>query len=219
MAADWLGISSDEYDSHCGDDGVHKIDEVLDGTDYWGHQVDETHWLILDLGQTYTIEKIRGRSNSVRDPIDIDVYISDSKEDWGSAVASNITDWQDSSDWNEIDITNKNGRYVKIVINDTENESNYLYFGKSGFPPFITIFDVYGDIYTPPVNEYTTFITPVGNQIGWTWTSGQYNTDIGMRATSSNPTVWEWADISSSTSYFYPSGSPTRWKWISGSTA
>lgn len=69
----------------------------------------------------------------------------------------------------------------------------------------------------PEPSYYTTYMTPTGTQISWTWNSGQYDTSSGMRATSDSPTIWEWAVISSSSSYFYPSGGPNGWKWISGS--
>jgi hypothetical protein len=70
----------------------------------------------------------------------------------------------------------------------------------------------------PAGGTYTTYETTVGTPTGWSWASGQFDSDQGMRATSASPTTWEWADVSSSTSYFYPSGSPTSWIWASGSS-
>ena len=68
MAADWIGIDSSHLDSHCGENVGKTLQEALDGTDYWAHEVEETHWFILDLGQSYNIIKIRGRSDSSDDP-------------------------------------------------------------------------------------------------------------------------------------------------------
>lgn len=144
MADAWLDISSAEYDSHCGDTPTESLSEALDGTDAWKHSVDEEHWFILDLGQTYTIKKVRGRSESADDPTLVDVYVSDSKVDWGAAVAADIATWQDINTWVEIDSTDKDGRYVKVVIKDTEDPTNDIRWGpiSGGFK----IFDVYGDV-------------------------------------------------------------------------
>jgi len=145
--ADWIGVGSSHYDSHCGDDGARTIEEALDGTDYWLHEVNETHWFVLNLGQTYNITKVRGRSDYpilTRDPDDVNIYVSDDKANWGTAVASGITTWQDTTAWVEVDVTDKNGRYVKVEIVSTESADNYLRFGDSPGP--FTIFDVYGEV-------------------------------------------------------------------------
>ena len=148
--ADWLGINSSHLDSHCGNSGVRKLDEALDGTDSWDHDVDETHWFILDLGVSYNITKVRGRSNTAAfggsDPIDVNIYVSTDGTTWGDAVASGITTWQDRTDWDGdavIDCTPKEGRYVKIEIIDTEDTDtpDGIKFGAS---PAFTILDVYG---------------------------------------------------------------------------
>lgn len=145
MADSWLGITSTEYDSHCGDSWGYTAEEALDGSDYWEHDVDETHWLILDLSETYTIKKVSGRSFSNFDPTDVDVYVSDSKASWGTAVATNITTWQDTTTMQEVDTTDQDGRYIKIELIDTEFALDFLIWG---YDPFGTwdIFDAYGDV-------------------------------------------------------------------------
>jgi len=146
LADDWLGISSAEYDSHCGDDGTNTIETALDGTRLWKHAVDEDHWFILDLGSTHTIKKFRGRSNSIgNDPLKIDIYVSDSKTEWGAAVATDIDTWQDTDEWVEVDSTDKDGRYIKVVIKDTEAANRYLDW-RAYDGGWITIFDAYGDV-------------------------------------------------------------------------
>jgi len=79
----------------------------------------------------------------------------------------------------------------------------------------------------PPPSSHTYFKTPTdlihgksNEVIQWIWNSGQFNIDSGMRATSANPSMWGWYVISSSSSFFYPSGigdPPTKWIWVSGS--
>lgn len=144
MAADWIGIDSTHLDSSCGDDGTNFLANALDGLDLWGHDVNETHWFILDLGEEYNVKKVRGRSQSTGDPISVNVYVSNSKTVWGAAVATGISTWQDTTSWQEVDVTDKNGRYVKIEITSTEHASGDIYFGTGG-GPYTPIFDVYGD--------------------------------------------------------------------------
>ena len=148
MADDWLGISSANLDSKCGEDGGCLLAEALDGIDYWQHNVGEVHWFILDLGQTYSIKKVRGRSKTALDPTDVDIFVSDDKENWGDAVATGINTWQDTAEWVEVDTTDKDGRYIKVVINATEF-MQAVKWGKE-IAPFITIFDVYGDVVGGP---------------------------------------------------------------------
>lgn len=147
MADVWLAISSAEYDSHNGDSLDHTVEEALDGTDYWrGPAADTPCWLILDLGEAYTIKKVRGRSNTSGDPIDVDIYVSDSKVNWGAAVASGINTWQDTANWVEIDTTDKDGQYIKIDIIDYENKQ----WVAMGFGSSVPIFDAYGSVVAAP---------------------------------------------------------------------
>ena len=147
--ADWIGITSANLDSFCGETDNHTVAEALDGDDYWYHNAEvptheASHWFILDLGESYDITKVRGRSqNDGGDPTNVNIYISETDGDWGAAVASNITTWQDTADWVEIDTTDKRGRYVKVEITTTEAAGNLMYFG---FATADTIFDVYGTL-------------------------------------------------------------------------
>lgn len=141
-AQNWFGINSSHYDSHCGDSGVNTVEAGLDGTGFWSHLSDETHWVILDLGQTYSVQKVRGRSDYANfDPTDVNIYVSNDKGDFGAAVASGINTWQDTRDWVEVDTTDKEGRYVKVEIIDTEDAGDSLGWGDV-VPSPITIFDV-----------------------------------------------------------------------------
>lgn len=146
MAADWIGITSTHIDSACHLGEVnHLLAEALDAEDYWYHTANETHWFIIDLGSTYTITKVRGRSIKEYDPIDVSIYVSDDKEAFGDAVATNITTWQDTIEWQEVATTEKNGRYVKVEILDTEDANRALTFGRAGGQG-TNIFDVFGEV-------------------------------------------------------------------------
>jgi len=70
---------------------------------------------------------------------------------------------------------------------------------------------------TAPAGDYSFFNSSVGSATGWTWISGQFNSNNGMRAISATPTNWSWELVSSSSILFFPSGSPTGWVWVSGS--
>lgn len=150
-AADWLGITSTNLDSHCGDffpGGLYALADALDETDVWFHNAVQTHWFIIDLGATYTVSKVRGRSDDDYDPIAVSIFVSDSKDDWGDPVAEDISTWQDRTDWDGtaiIETTPKNGRYIKVEILGTEEGTpGLIMWGKSS-SPYMTIFDVYGE--------------------------------------------------------------------------
>jgi len=138
---EWIEISSSHYDSHCGDDGIHTIEGALGGTEFWGDELEHTHWFILNLGQRYDVKKIRSRSILPYAPIDVNIYVSNEKGIWGTAVKTGISTWHDTSSWVEIDVMEKNGQYVKVEIISTELALNYLAWGKSS--PYMNIFDVY----------------------------------------------------------------------------
>jgi parallel beta-helix repeat protein len=144
---DWLGVGSSELVYSC-DGQAQDLKNALDGTGSWTCDTNHDHWFILDLGENYTIKKFRGRSMTAKDPTDVDIYISCDNSSWSSAVASDISTWQDTSSWQEVDSTDKNGRYIKVVIEVTEHPVDYIEWGSSFGPPYMTIFDVYGDIAT-----------------------------------------------------------------------
>jgi hypothetical protein len=140
---DWLGIGSSVLAGSC-EGQSQDLKDALDGLNIWSDTVNHEHWFILDLGQQYNIEKFRGRSIMSYDPTDVDIYISSDNSSWGAAIASNIDAWQDTNSWQEVDSVDKEGRYIKVVIQDTEATiGNRVDWGKLGYPA-MTIFDVYG---------------------------------------------------------------------------
>ena len=142
---DWIGIDSSHLFSVCGEDVVHTLASALNGTDYWEHTINHSHEFVVDLGQTYNVQKVRGRSDLAGDPRLVQFYVSDDTGDWGAAVgiiSGPTGEWEDVGDGNfvEINTTDKNGRYVRVNISSTEHPTEYLLFG---YDPAKTIFDVY----------------------------------------------------------------------------
>ncbi|KKM77067.1 hypothetical protein LCGC14_1373750 [marine sediment metagenome] len=139
--ADWIGINSSHLDSYCGYTTTHTLERALDGDDYWAHYETETHSGVFDLGYIFNVTKVRGRSDSGYDPIEVDIYVSIDGINWGVAVASGINTWVDTAIWQEVNTTPKAGRYVKFEVIDTEDAvNNHIAFGASGS---FQIFDVY----------------------------------------------------------------------------
>jgi len=91
------------------------IDDNL-ATD-WVDKTTETHWAIYDLGQSYLVRKVRVYCGATR-ITDVDVYVSDDPQDFGSAVLE-LWDPVNSSDWSESPGFYKEGRYVKIEFGTT----------------------------------------------------------------------------------------------------
>jgi len=102
-----------------------------------------------------------------------------------------------------------NGDYATYLNPLDDQILNYSHNTTSKFIFFVT-YDIGGA-------SYTTFTTPVGNYLGWTWDTAKYDVDSSPRALDKSGTSWEWGTMISSTSYFYPSGSDTHWEWVSGS--
>ena len=150
-ADDWLGISSAELDSYCGQEFFCTLASALDGTGYWDHNENEVHWFVLDLGQSYDISKVRSRSETADDPTDVNIYIDDSNPPT-TLCEEGITTWQDTSNWVEITLTTPGtGRYIKVEIEDTEDFQNQIRYGDVTSP--FTIFDAYGDVAEAPPTE------------------------------------------------------------------
>lgn len=101
---------------------------------------------MVDLGNILNVQQVRGRSggNLSCDPTNVNIYVSETNGNWGDAVATNITTWQDTAMWQEVACTPKNGRYVKVEITTTESGIKTLEFGGvSG--AYFKIFDVYAE--------------------------------------------------------------------------
>ena len=163
MADDWLGINSRNLDSSCGEDDLWvSVAKALSGTGCWEHSFEHAHWFIIDLGRTYTIKKVRGRSNLLSDPVDVNIYIDDNNPPT-TLCEEGITTWQDRTTWSEITLTTEGeGRYIKVEIEDTENINRHITFGGS---PAFTIFDAYGDVAAAPPARVPKPTVAVGNPL------------------------------------------------------
>ena len=165
MADHWLGISSAEYDSHCGDSYGYTLKEALDGTDEWYHAVNAVHWFVLDLGETYTIKKVRGRSDtSGYNPTDVNIYI-DNNNPPTTLCEEGISTFKDTRDWVEITLTTPGtGRYLKVEIEATEYATpGAIDWGT--YPDYLTIFDAYGDVSAVPPPGVLRPTVAVGNPL------------------------------------------------------
>ncbi len=167
----WLGIDSSHLYSRCHDTGpgsfTHLLPDALDGTDYWECRSKTPHWFLIDLGYTYTISSIRGRSNSLKDPTSVNIYISTEADHFEAASIERL-DLSDTSEWiASSDFDPKNGRYVKVEIEATEDINGELQFG--GSMSFFSIFDVFGDLLydRKPVH----FFDEATNAVAW---EGEY---------------------------------------------
>ena len=104
------------YDSCCENgDGLDLVDSDLETA--WNHYVVEEHWIILDMGETYSISKMQmydyhgwGLATDIAA-----IYVSDDVGNWGGSVGSFVFPNEAGSVWREIDTTDKDGRYIKLV--------------------------------------------------------------------------------------------------------
>ncbi|MCP4594991.1 LamG-like jellyroll fold domain-containing protein, partial [Neptuniibacter sp.] len=168
----WVNASSTNYDSHCGDsNGSLELVDALDDTQYWQHSPNEVHWFILDFGTSLNVKRWRARSNTSMDPTDIDVYVSDIKGTWGTAVSTG-TSLSASSTYVTVDSTDKQGRYVYVVINSTEHAFNWNSFGQStGYSDGLPIFDVETEA-PPSLPARTNYTQDANCQAVWLFAEG-----------------------------------------------
>lgn len=155
MAFEWLNISSSNIHSYCGHSYGYELGPALNGNNIWMHNLNHTHWFVLDLGGRYNITRVRGRSDDLWDPTNVAIYVFESiAASSGDAVTPSIVTWQNTDTWQIIETTPKEGRFLRVVILDTEDSEQILGFGSSadwGAPPF-EIFNVYGE--RVPTNIY-----------------------------------------------------------------
>lgn len=136
----WLGIDSSFLTAQCTPFPTgHNIDEALDGTDYWECPHTHPHNFVLDLGFNYFVQKVRGRSNRLLDPVTVIIDGSLNGVDW-FLLKTGITDWRNTATWITHNTNEEVCRYLRVTIPDTEDIRLFLEFG--GVPPF-TIFDAY----------------------------------------------------------------------------
>jgi hypothetical protein len=114
------------YDK-CGEEGSYPASNAIDRSTWtsWRHYSTCYHWIILDMGQTMNISRIRIYQGSYDwgGSDGIEVYISDDPANWGSAVWTGRIDgdgWVNSGQFQAL------GRYVKLV-SKSNSSSQRLY--------------------------------------------------------------------------------------------
>ena len=173
----WIGFGSGNLLDYSGGAG---LEEALDGAGLWVSEEPEEHWFRIDLGSEYNITAVRGRSDEERDPVQVSIYVSNDPNDWGTAVAENINTWQDTADWQEVDTTDKLGRYIKVVIIATEEgDPGGLTFGTNAG---MTIFDAYEEEPAAPAETILVFNQEWSTSSSWSYGSG---TDLTSNASTS----------------------------------
>ena len=103
--------------SKCGEDAPHLASYTIDGdtATWWNHLVEHEHWIIFDLGSTMNIDKIRIYGAPANTFILCGVsavYINDTADESGGSKGSGSI----GDGWNEIDVTNTSGRYIKLKL-------------------------------------------------------------------------------------------------------
>ena len=115
----------------CGEDGSYPASRAIDGSSstYWQHSSSScNHWIILDMGKTMDITKIRiNQHNSTSSyrwgyPNGIAVYVSNDTSTWRW-----VGNWTlNSGGWQESGSFSAQGRYVKLYSRSTSS-SHRLY--------------------------------------------------------------------------------------------
>jgi len=143
----WLDMDSTMIHSHCGDtssDAIphtipfiiskdNKLGTAFDVDGQWRHDVNHTHWVIIDLLMPRYITNIRGVMNGTTNIQDVKFYITSDLTAWGDAVLE-VTNWQsytkdDDDPWEYQMNIPKVGRYVKVEVVTTTDANNYLRWG------------------------------------------------------------------------------------------
>jgi hypothetical protein len=144
--------------SYCGQYSSYTATKAIDGSTstYWRHNTNEYHWIIVDMGATTKITKIRIYQSSTSSyrwgqSYGLKVYVSDDPNNWGSIV------WEgklNSGGWKESSTFSAQGRYVKLV-SKSSSSSQRLYELQVGTPKGINPSTVLlEDLYAPESPPY-----------------------------------------------------------------
>ena len=146
----WYWDTPSAIHSECGESDPYFANKTIDesNTTYWTHTALCYHWIIMDMGETKTITKIRlyqGASTAYRfgTSTGFQVYVGDDPEDLGDAV------WEgalDAAGWQETGNFSKNGRYIKLLSeSDGANQRIYEFDATVYIAPTSSITIVYED--------------------------------------------------------------------------
>jgi len=146
----WFGINSSHLDSLCGQGDGTQLAYALNGASRWYHYSEHpaAHWFKLNLGMSCNITKFKSRSNYDDDPTSVNIYVSETDGNWGAAVATGISTWQDTDIYVEYDSTDKQGQYIYVTIDGVEGSPATGTINWGDGP----IFDAYGT-YTNTITD------------------------------------------------------------------
>ena len=178
--------------SRCGQDGGYPASNAIDGDTgtYWLHSTSENHWIILDMGQTRDISQIgiyqsSTASNRWGYQNNVEVYVSNDPNNWGSAVWTGRLDL--GSNWQYSGTFSATGQYVKLVSKSTSS-SQRLYEVQVKYPLDVTWHGAVVTFNNDPMNT----IYPTSGNIGL-WVMVEYppriliptNKSVSITVTSS----------------------------------
>lgn len=125
----WQWESPVAIQDSCGDHPAGPDTYAIDGNtgSAWIHLLSEDHDIVLDLGESKTVRKIRlyvYPDQSQSQWCFFQAYLSDDLEDWGSPVISsgNLVRGDLGAGWEEQNFsTEKSGRYLWLTLIDTQD--------------------------------------------------------------------------------------------------
>lgn len=163
----YLGIDSSYLHSST---GISNLGNALDGTavaDMWSTSA----YFIISLGDTYSVSKVRIRTNSSDDPTTINIYYSCSTSGW--TLLETIHPMGLGS-WEQFSFTARWCRYLKFTVTTSEVGDAACDWGTV---PNTQILDVYYDTAdsSPPTPN-----PPTWSQVPWN--NPYYTSIIGMTA-------------------------------------
>lgn len=100
---------------------LRRTANLIDGNleNLWtpGAWIEQSYWVVFDLGGTYEIEKIRGWHNKQydREREISEIYVSNDINDWGESLGNIEEIYNKPQGWYESVFPSKQGRYVKLV--------------------------------------------------------------------------------------------------------
>ena len=87
----------------------------------------EKHWIVLDMGSVSNIQQIRVYvgDTAASNWDDVDIYVSEDPDDWGSAVRANVS-ITGTNTLVTVDVDDKDGRYIRLDNINTLDDDDYL---------------------------------------------------------------------------------------------
>ncbi|MCK4529373.1 discoidin domain-containing protein, partial [candidate division WOR-3 bacterium] len=138
--------------SKCGETFTLEATKAIDDntSTYWKHNIPCYHWIILDLGQTKTVSKVRVYQSATAsqrwgETDGLDVFVSDNPASFGSAVWTGALD---ATGWQESGTFSKDGRYIKLVSKSNSQYQRMYEFDAYTAPPMVPLAGVVGAIST-----------------------------------------------------------------------